>query len=98
MQDYITKDDLLALGIKLDDESIDSLIEHLNQTVEERIGAEIAANLSEDNLKELIVLQETADDETLAKWLTDRVPAQEEIAQEAIDIVLGELASESTSL
>ena len=98
MQDYITKDNLIALGIKLDDQNIDSLLAHLNETVEERIGAEIAQSLSDDELKELIALQESASDEELGKWIASHVSHYEEIIQDTIDIVIGELADSTDGI
>lgn len=92
MQDYITKDTLLNLGISLEDKDVESLIAHLNETVEERIGAEITEQLNDKQLEELVTLQETADDETLGKWIATTVPGFTQIVQDNIDIVLGELA------
>ena len=60
MQDYITKDSLLALGINLEDHDIDSLLLHLNETVEERIGTEITESLNDKDLEGRVSLQETA--------------------------------------
>lgn len=91
MQDYITKDSLVTLGINLDDKDIDSLIAHLNETVEERIGAEITEQLSDEQLQELLKLQESASDEELGSWIALHVPDYAEIVQDNIDIVIGEL-------
>lgn len=95
MQDYITKDSLLALGIKLPDEGADALIIHLNDTVEERIGTEITESLRDDELQELITLQDNASDEEIASWIAAHVPDYEAIVQDNIDIVVGELAENS---
>jgi hypothetical protein len=92
MQDYITKDSLLALGINLNDEDADSLIKHLNETVEERIGAEITESLDDAQLEELVKLQDTASEEELGKWIVAQVPEYQQIVQDNIDIVIGELA------
>lgn len=91
MDTYITKDALLALGINLDDQDIDSLLTHLNDTVEERIGAEITESLSDEQLQELIDLQENATDEEVGDWIAKHVPDYKEIVQDNIDIVIGEL-------
>ena len=98
MQSYITKQQLIDLGINLDDQDIDSLLTHLNETVEERVGADIAASLSYDQLKELLELQETASDEDMGKWIASRVGDHEQIVQDTIDIVLGELAEGSQKI
>jgi hypothetical protein len=92
MEQYITKDALLALGINLEDKDVDSLITHLNETVEERIGAEITEALDDAQLGELVKLQETASDEEIGAWIAEHVPDYKEIVQDNIDIVIGELA------
>lgn len=92
MQDYITKDLLKTLGITLDDANADSLIAHMNETVEERIGAEITESLDDKQLAELVKLQETASDEEIGKWIAAHVPDYQQIVQDNIDIVIGELA------
>lgn len=92
MQNYITKDLLLTLGITLDDANADSLIAHMNETVEERIGAEITESLDDKQLEELVKLQETASDDEIAQWIAAHVPEYQQIVQDNIDIVIGELA------
>jgi hypothetical protein len=98
MQEYITKESLLALGINLEDQDIDSLLSHLNDTVEEQIGTEITESLNDDQLTELVDLQETATDEQLAEWIAAHVPDYQTIVQDNIDIVLGELAENSDGI
>lgn len=99
MEDYITKDTLLALGIDLSDQDIDSLLAHLNDTVEERIGAEITESLSDAQLKELLALQEsTDDDDKIGEWIATHVPDYEQIVQDNIDITLGELAENADGI
>ena len=98
MQDYITKDALLALGINLGDQDIDSLIAHLNETVEERIGTEITEELDDAQLEELVKLQETASEEEIGQWIATHVPEYEQIVQDNIDIVIGELAESADGI
>ena len=45
MQEFITKDSLLKLGINLEGQDVDSLLAHLNDTLEERVGSEITDSL-----------------------------------------------------
>lgn len=92
MQDYITKDSLAALGITLNDHDSASLIAHLNDMVESRIGNEVAESLDEKQLEELVRLQVTATDEEVGAWIATHVPDYEQIIQDNIDIVIGELA------
>lgn len=98
MQSYITIDQLKNIGINLPDGEIESLLTHLNETVEERVGADITSSLSDEQLDELIVLQESADDQTLGAWITTHVKNYEQIIQDTIDIVLGELADSSEAI
>lgn len=98
MQDYITKDSLLALGINLEDHDIDSLLLHLNETVEERIGTEITESLSDKDLEELVTLQETASEEELGAWIATHVPDYEAIVKDNIEITVGELAESADGI
>ena len=98
MQDYISKDSLLALGINHEDHDIDSLLLHLNETVEERIGTEITESLSDKDLEELVALQETASEEELGAWIATHVPDYEAIVQDNIEITVGELAESADGI
>lgn len=90
MQDYITKDDLLELGVK--PEEIDALLADLNDKVEQLVGDEIIESLSDDDVQTLVDLQDTASDEELGKWIADHVPDYQQIMQDNVDIVIGEFA------
>lgn len=98
MQDYITKDALLALGINLEDQDVDSLLTHLNETIEERIGAEITDSLDDAQLEELLKLQETGSEEEVGKWIAAHVEDYEQIVQDNIDIVVGEMAENADGI
>lgn len=98
MHNYVTKDDLITLGIDVSDQDIDSLIAHLNQTINERVGAEITESLDDDELKEMLALQDTATDEELMAWVTSHVPDYAEIIEDNTDIVIGELAKSANSI
>ena len=88
----ITKQLLDEAGINLSDQDINALLAHLNQTLEERVGTEITESLSDDQLKALLDVQETGNDEAVGVWLEQNVPELQEITQDEIDILLGELA------
>lgn len=94
----ITRDVLTQAGINLDGKDIDALLTHLNQTLEERVGTEITASLSDEQLNELLDLQEKGDDEAVADWLQANVEELDQIAQDEIDILLGELAENSDGI
>ena len=90
MQDYITRDDLLDLGVKETD--VDAILTELNDKAEQLIGDEIIGTLTEPDVQTLVDMQETADDEELGQWIADHVPDYPAIVQDNIDIVLGEFA------
>ena len=98
MDQYITKELLDDFGITLGDQDEASLLEHLNETLQERIGTEVAAMLDDDRLQELLDLQETADDATVGDWLAQNVPELPQIAQDEINILLGEVADNASTI
>lgn len=98
MQDYITEDNLKSLGIDLEGKDVTSLLTHLNDTLEERVGAEITDALNDEQLKTLVDMQENADEAEVGKWLQENVPEFEQIVQDEIDILLGELAENTDSI
>lgn len=97
-QSVITKSLLDEFGITLGDQDITALLVHLNETLEERIGAEITESLDDEKLAELVDLQENASDEEISAWLTANIPELQQITQDEIDILLGELAENSDSI
>lgn len=98
MDQYITKELLDDFGITLGDQDETSLLEHLNETLQERIGTEVAAMLDDERLQELLDLQETADDATVGDWLAKNVPELPQIAQDEINILLGEVADNASTI
>ena len=91
-EQYVTLATLKSFGIKVDDTTAASLLEHINQTVEERIGAEITESLTDEQLKELIALQENGNEDQIGEWIAQKVPNYAQIVQDNIDIVVGEVA------
>lgn len=98
MDQYITKESLDAFGISLGDQDEESLLDHLNETLQERIGIEVATMLDDDKLKELLIQQETADDAAIGDWLMKNVPELPQIVQDEIDILLGEIADNTSTI
>ncbi len=95
MQDntsYVTAAYLKELGITVGDTEIEALLEHLNDTIDERIGAEITEALDDEQLRELVTMQDAASEKELGDWIVKRVPDYKEIVQDNIDIAIGELA------
>lgn len=99
MEDYtITEDTLQKVGIDLKDQDTAALLAHLNEMLEERIGAEITDSLDDTKLQELLDLQEKGSDEETGNWLQANVPELKEIIQDETDILLGELAENSDGI
>ena len=98
MNPFITRETLEQAGIDLTNKDIDALLEHLNQTLEERVGAEVVASLNDDKLKELADLQGSGSDEQLVEWMRANVPQLGEITQDEVDILIGELAENSDGI
>jgi hypothetical protein len=93
-QQFITKTTLENAGFDLTGEDIPALLEHLNETLQERISAEITESLSDIQVETLISLQESATEEQLATWLETNVPNMDEIVQAEMDILLSEIAED----
>lgn len=98
MQNYITEESLKKLNINLGDQDVVSLLEHLNETLEERVGAEITDSLDDEKLKTLVDMQENATEEEVGAWLQENVPELEQIIEDETDILLGELAENSAGI
>lgn len=94
----ITEEVLAEFGISLDGKDAASFIQHLNDTLDERVGAEVIESLDDEQVATLADLQENATDEEVEKWMLENVPDIEQIAQDEIDILLGEVAEESDAV
>jgi hypothetical protein len=94
----ITKQVLDEAGINLSDQDVDALLAHLNQTLEERVGTEITESLNDEQLTALLELQENGTDEEVGAWLSKNVPELEQITQDEIDILLGELSENADNI
>lgn len=92
MQNYITKLDLLDLGVKLDDASLKTLVDDLNAKVDEEVGNEIIDSLTPEDVEKLADMQDTATEEELGQWIAEHVPDYEEIIEDNTAIVLGDFA------
>lgn len=91
---YITQSTLETLGIDLTGEDVDALLDDLNETLQERVGTEITQALSEDQLKELVDLQESATETEIGAWLQKNVPDMQQLIQNEIDILIGEIVED----
>ena len=91
----INKSMLEEAGIDLEGQDIESLLTHLNTTLEERVGTEITESLDDEQLQALLDTQESGTDEQVGAWIDANVPELQQITQDEIDILLGELAENS---
>ena len=95
----ITKAQLSSVGINLPDDQVQALIQHVEDTVNERISEEIVDSLDDAQLAELVALQ--GDDvpaEHVEAWIRERVPEYGEIIEDNVTIVLGELVENSEAI
>ncbi len=97
-QPLITRELLDEFGISLEGQDEATFLQHLNDTLEERIGAEITESLDDDQLKALLDLQENGTDEEVGAWIQQNVPELQQITQDEIDILLGEVAENSDAI
>lgn len=86
----ITKDDLDSLGVTPQD--IDALLTQLNDALDERVGAEITESLDDNELRDLLALQESGNDEAIDNFLAEHVPELEAIVSDHRAVILGEVA------
>jgi hypothetical protein len=91
MDKYITEETLQTFNVDLTGKDQESLLEYLNETLQERVGTEVAAMLDDTKLKELLDKQETASDEEMGAWLMQNIPELQQIVQDEINILMGEL-------
>lgn len=96
--EFITLEHLTQLGINLKDKDVDALLQHLNETLQERVGTEITDSLDDTKLEQLVKMQGSSSDEDIGDWLESNVPELQDIVQGEIDILLGELADSNEDL
>ena len=96
--DYITEDMLKQFGISYSPEELASLLEHVNATVDERIGAEVTALLSDEELEELLDIQDSGTQEDVGDWIAEMLPEYQQIIDDNVAITLGEIVENIDSL
>jgi hypothetical protein len=85
------------LGINLSDADYQSLAEHFESTLEERVINEIVLELSPEQAEQLSHMQESSDDQ-IVDWVRANVPDFADIVSDEVDILLGELAEDSEKM
>jgi hypothetical protein len=91
---FITQATLEALDVDLTGEDVEALLDHLNETLQERISAVITESLNDDQLKTLLTMQESASDEALGTWLEENVADMQQVVQTETDILMAEILEE----
>lgn len=95
----VTKAQLNSIGINLPEDQMQVLIQHVEDTINSQIGEEIVESLDDDQLKELVQMQDNdAPAEEIDAWIRARVPEYDEIIEDNVAIVLGELANNSDAI
>ena len=95
----VTKAQLNSIGINLPEDQMQALIHHIEDTINSQIGEEIVESLDDDQLKELVQMQDNdASAEEIDAWIRARVPEYDEIIEDNVAIVLGELADNSDAI
>lgn len=95
----VTKAQLNAIGISLPDDQMQALIQHVEETINERISDEVVESLTDEQLAELVKMQDSnAPAEEIDAWIRERVPEYDEIIEDNVTIVLGELVENSDAI
>lgn len=95
---YITPEILHELGIHKSEAEEQALIEHFEQTLNERVGVTVTDLLDDKQVEELMDLTDKGDPEATAAWLQKNVPEYDELIKDEYDILMGELAESAEQL
>lgn len=94
---YFTPELLADLGIKLPADAESELLDHLTNTLQERIGLAIFDLLDDGEAEALIALQEHGNEAVIADWIQVNVPEYKDIVEDEFNILVADLA-ENTRL
>lgn len=95
----VTKAQLNSIGINLLEDQMQALIQHVEDTINSQIGEEIVESLDDEQLKELVQMQDNdVPAEEIDAWIRERIPEYDEIIEDNVAIVLGELADNSDAI
>lgn len=97
MHGLLNRKFLEGIGVELDEQTFDALSEHYERTLNERVMAEIVDGLDEDQLEALHSL-EGGETDLLCAWLVANVPQLDEIIEDEVAILLGEIAESSDQI
>ena len=91
----ITLEDLQSAGVNIPPEQAEATLSKINDDLNERIGVEITEALTDEQLDEMMLIQQSGDQDALANWMTANIPELSEIVSDERDILLGELADKA---
>ncbi len=95
----VTKQQLNSVGINLPDDQMQALIQHVEEVVNRRISEEVIDSLDDVQLEELVALQDgDAPAEQIDAWIRERVPEYDEIIEDNVTIVIGDLVENSGAI
>ena len=95
----VTKAQLNSIGINLPDDQMQALIQHVEETINERISEEVVESLTDEQLAELVKMQDSnVSAEEIDAWIRERIPEYDEIIEDNVAIVLGELVENSDAI
>ena len=95
----VTKAQLNSIGISLPDDQMQALIQHVEETINERISEEVVESLTDEQLAELVKMQDSnVSAEEIDAWIRERIPEYDEIIEDNVTIVLGELVENSDAI
>jgi len=94
MEPIITKEDIKAIGIELKPEEVEAFVDRANEMLRDRIGLAIVETLDDNQLAKMKELVASGDKDALSSWLDEQVPDREMIAEDEVDILLGDLVKE----
>jgi hypothetical protein len=95
----VTKAQLNSIGVNLPDDQMQALIQHVEETINERISEEVVESLTDEQLAELVKMQDSnVSAEEIDAWIRERIPEYDEIIEDNVTIVLGELVENSDAI
>lgn len=94
----ITPEILHSLGIHKSETEEAVLIEHFQETLNERVGITMIDLLDDTQVEQLVSLTEKGDEDATTKWLEKTVPEFDQLVRDEFDILMGELAESADKL
>ena len=98
MNPIITKDDLDGIGIEISIDHEKTFVEHVNNMLKERVGLAIAANFSDEQLAKMRELVQADDKVALQTWINEQVSDLDEIIEDEVDILLGDIVKNKENI